>query len=234
MSKISPLTESSPWYKLYKMAPPNVDWCEASTGGWINEPANTWSNFFYFFLAGWAYKATAKVEDKTLKAFAPAFLFMGLFSFIYHASYNFFAQWLDFIGMFLMTGLFSALNLRRMGVLKRDKLFFFYSAFVLIFGIMVIIFYIKDIPIQIIIAAQALFLMFSEIRLRNKETKYKNFFISVVLILVAVSFSIMDVTGVYCNPNNHLLQGHALWHLFSSISLAFAFKFYAQFDYRKI
>lgn len=225
--------EHCPWHSLAKMAPPNVKWCEAFTCGWISEPANTWSNLFYLGLTWWAWKVSKDKEEPILKAFVPAFFFMGLFSFIYHASYNFFTQWFDFIGMFLMTGLFIALNLSRMGKLSREKIFPFYLSFLGFFGALVIIFYLTMFPIQSIIAVQALFLMGSEAYLRkmNPDANYKPFVISVVLILVAATFSILDVTRVFCDPHNHFIQGHAIWHLFSALSLSFAFKFYSQFSY---
>lgn len=227
------LGESCPWYEYAKMAPPNIKWCEASTCGWISEPANTWSNLVYLVLTIWAYYQVKDKEDKLLMKFVPAFFFMGLFSFVYHASYNFFSQWFDFVGMFLMTGLFISLNLNRMKVLSRAKLMKFYLFFNIFFGGLVIIFYLTYVPIQSLIAVQALFLMFSEFKLRDNlhQTNYKPFIASIILILVAATFSILDVTRVFCDPHNHLVQGHAIWHFFSAVSLACAFKYYSQFDY---
>lgn len=227
------LGESCPWYELSKMAPTNIKWCEASVCGIINEPANTWSNLVYLILTIWAYREVKNNSDKTLLSFVPAFFLMGLFSFAYHASYNFFAQWFDFLGMFLMTGLFISLNLNRLKILPRDKMKSFYMGFLAFFGIMVIIFYLTYINIQLIIVVQALFLIFSELKLRkvNPDTKYKNFILGLVFILAAATFSVLDVTRVLCDPHNHYFQGHALWHLLSAISLGFVFKFYSQFDY---
>lgn len=224
------LGESCPWYDLSKLAPPDVNWCEASTCGWINEPANTWSNLAYLILTIWVYKKTKNIEDKSLKAFVPAFFLMGFFSFIFHASYNFFSQWLDFVGMFLMTGLLISLNFKSMKIISKEKFNAFYLGFVALFSALVILFYLIDFPIQTTIAAQALFLIFSEFKLKKlyPNTNYKPFFISIVLILIAVTFSILDVTRTFCDPHNHFVQGHALWHLTSALSLAFAFKFYSQ------
>ena len=232
---VTPLAESCPWHKLSQMAPTNVDWCEASTCGWINEPANTWSNLIYLLLTIWAYYQTRDKEGSPLKVFVPAFFFMGFFSFVYHASYNFFTQWLDFVGMFLMTGLFISLNLVRLKAIKRANIFKFYGVFNLLFGVLVIIFYLTYIPIQSLIVIHALFLIISELKLRKSPDKkpYKPFIISIILILVAATFSVLDVTRTWCDPHNHFIQGHAIWHIVSAFSLAFAFKFYSQFDYGK-
>ncbi len=230
---VTQLGESCPWYDLSQMAPTNVDWCEASTCGWINEPANTWSNLVYLILTIWAYQQLKGKEDKIMMGFVPAFFFMGLFSFVYHASYNFFTQWFDFVGMFLMTGFFISLNLIRLGKLKRMNFLKFYIGFNVFFGALVIIFYLTYVPIQSLVAIQALFLIFSEVKLRHATQRkpYKPFIISIILIVMAATFSVLDVTRTMCDPHNHFFQGHALWHLLSAFSLAFAFKFYAQFDY---
>ncbi len=230
------LQPGCPWYEISKMAPPNVKWCEASMCSVITEPANTWSNLVYLALTIWVWRYTRNMEDKTLKSFVPAFFLMGLFSFIYHASYNFFTQWFDFLGMFLMIGLFLALNLRRMGKITQKGIWPFYFAFNALFGGLVILFYLKYIPIQSIVLVQALFLIFSELRLRKLEkgTEYKYFYTSIVFIVAAATFSVLDVTRTMCNPHNHFFQGHATWHLLSAVSLAFAFKFYSQFNYESL
>ena len=47
------------------------------------------------------------------------------------------------------------------------------------------------------------------------------------MITLAGAFSLLDVTRVWCDPANHWLQGHALWHLLSAASLYALFRFYA-------
>jgi hypothetical protein len=229
------LGESCPWYEVAKYAPTNVKWCEAPTCGIISEPANTWSNIVYFVLAYWIYKRVKKYhqDEKLFMYFVPAIAFMGAFSFIYHASYNFFTQWFDFLGMFMMTGLFISLNFNRLNILKKKNILRFYIGSTLLFGLLTVIFYVTYIPLQSLVAVQALFLVGSEIGNRKKISfeEYKPFLISVGLILIAVTFSVLDVTRTMCDPHNHYFQGHAIWHCFSALSLGFAFKFYSQFKY---
>lgn len=232
------LGESCPWYEVAKFAPTNVKWCEAPTCGIISEPANTWSNLVYFILAFWIYRTVKKHHEnhkdkKLFMYFVPAIFLMGAFSFIYHASYNFFSQWFDFLGMFLMTGLFISLNFNRLKILKKKNILKFYLGSTLFFGALVIIFYLTYVPIQSLVAVQALFLIGSEVKMRKQLTllEYRPFLISIFFILVAVTFSVLDVTRTMCDPHNHLIQGHAIWHCFSALSLGFAFKFYSQFEY---
>ena len=45
---------------------------------------------------------------------------------------------------------------------------------------------------------------------------------------VAGSASLADVTRVWCEPANHWLQGHAVWHVLTATALYVLFLFYAQ------
>lgn len=232
---LSALPKESPWYKLAELAPPNVDWCEANLPGWISEPANTWSNVAYFILTWMLIKESQKIKNIDLKKIIPPIFVMGLFSFIYHASFNFFTQFFDFLGMFLMTNFFLGLNLVRMNKLKRESFKGFYLYSNIAFSALVIIFYLTHVPIQSLVLIQAIFLIFSELYLRKIEsnTLYRNFALSVAFIVAAITFSILDVTRVLCDPDNHFFQGHATWHLLSAMSLFFAFKFYGQFEFEQ-
>jgi hypothetical protein len=46
-------------------------------------------------------------------------------------------------------------------------------------------------------------------------------------LALAQTFSTLDLTRVWCDPDNHVLQGHALWHLLSAVAIAFVYRFYA-------
>jgi hypothetical protein len=54
------------------------------------------------------------------------------------------------------------------------------------------------------------------------------FLASLAALTVAAAFSAADVTGVFCDPNDHFVQGHAIWHVLGAISLVFAAFFYRQ------
>jgi hypothetical protein len=228
------LPTDSPWYPLAKMAPPNVNWCETNLSGYITEPANTWSNIFYIILAYILYRQTKNIEDKNLKKIVPAIFIVGISSGIYHASFNFFTQLFDFVGMFLMTNFFVGLNLIRYKKLSYKGFNKFYLISNIVFTALAVIFYLTKFPLQTLILVQAFFLIFSEVKLKatSTEANYKPFALAVGFIVVAITFSLLDVTRTMCSPDNHYFQGHATWHLFSAVALYFAFTFYKQFNYK--
>lgn len=57
--------------------------------------------------------------------------------------------------------------------------------------------------------------------------------LGLLFLLAGVTCSALDATRVWCDPKNHLYNGHALWHLLTSIGLFCFFQFYKQFAWDK-
>jgi ABC-type uncharacterized transport system permease subunit len=62
--------------------------------------------------------------------------------------------------------------------------------------------------------------------------KYKSLGIACALFLGAYGVWILDTNKIVCDPNNHFINGHAVWHVTTGIAVYFLFKFYAQFELR--
>jgi len=43
--------------------------------------------------------------------------------------------------------------------------------------------------------------------------------------------SMLDATRIWCDPSNHIYNGHALWHILTAIALFLYFQFYQQFAF---
>ena len=56
---------------------------------------------------------------------------------------------------------------------------------------------------------------------------YAAFWLALVLLAAGAAASLADVTRTWCDPSNHWLQGHALWHVLTAASLYALFVFYA-------
>ena len=116
------LTPGCPWWALSELRLPNVDWCEAQRCSWIVEPANTWSNLAYLIVGLALWWIARGSSSRQLRFFGPAALIVGFSSGIYHASYTFVLQILDFFAMYVFCYLLITLNLRRLGVLGGGQL----------------------------------------------------------------------------------------------------------------
>ena len=211
---------------------PNVKWCEETLCGVIAEPANTWSNLAYIIVAAWLWWFTRKDESRTLRFWAPVAFWVGLTSFVYHMTVSFLTQVFDFWGMYFFFGLVLLLNLIRMGKLGADKLF--KTLYLSIGGLTVFTVIIAKLhlPVQGIVAVMLVLILFTEF-LASRSSKspvgYRFLALSLVAVAIAFAFSASDATGARCDPKDHVFQGHAIWHVFGSISMAFAHLHYRQF-----
>ena len=225
---VPPLEPGCPWHGLSSLALPNVKWCEAARCSWIVEPANTWTNLALLVLALLLWRR-ARGRDPRLGWFAPATAFLGAASFIYHASYTFFFQFFDFMGMFAFVGIPLVINMQRMGLLSRGS-----EKRALAWGVtfgclLVVALYLAGIPIQGIVLGTTLAVIGTELWLMRTPARaaaYGYFYTMVGLMALASTFSVLDVTRIMCEPDNHLFQGHATWHVLSSLGLGATYLFY--------
>lgn len=215
-----------PWAAVRAYGPPNLDWCEEPIGGWILEPANTWSNAAYL-LAGlvvWA----ARGGDASARLFAPALLLLAVLSGLYHASVSFLLQVGDFAGMSLVTGLALGLNLRRLGALAPARLAPFLGTFVAGSLALFFVLHAADVAVQALIAVQATGVAATEAALfrRQPDVDRRPWLLALGLLGAGAAFSAGDLTRAFCDPRDHVVQGHAIWHVLSAAALVALFRFY--------
>lgn len=211
-----------PWHEAQQsFGPPNVNWCEPNICSYINEPANTWSNlgFAFVFVA-----LIAKFKDPLVRNFAWCVLFMGLASATYHATNNYLTQYIDFLGMFLVTSYILAFSSLRARKKPLNGLLTWLWFFLLIHSVLFMIFDIVNWPIQPIVALGTPLIILLDLYSGFREKilgKYLFFFLGMITLGVAQSFAIIDIKRIYCEPENLLLHGHVIWHLLSALSMFF-------------
>jgi len=231
VTAVPPLPPGCPWSSW---TPPNLKWCEENLCSWITAPANTWSNLAYIVLGVVMWRQARRWKNRSLAIFGPASIIVGVASFAYHASYTFFLQFFDFVGMFIFCFLLIVLNGRRLGQLgERDLVPAFIGGVGVCSALVPVLFYF-DIPIQLTVMALTAVILLQESWLSRRAAEpahYPLFFGAMALLAAAVTFSALDLTRTWCDPGNHWLQGHALWHLLTACALYILFLFYRQFQF---
>ncbi len=236
----NPIPEGCPWHELSKYGLPNVNWCEDFVCSWINEPALTWSNLAYLLAALWIVIVESKKDgglpQGPLRWFAPVLATVGLCSGIYHASNVQVTQVLDFFGMYLFCFLLLSVNAVRLRVLSLARLPLWFIALTLLTTAGTAVAVRLGFPIQSIVAVLTLALVLSELLLRRQSqaagqtpAPLRYFLSSLAVLTLAAISSGLDVSRTLCDPQNHFLQGHAVWHVLSALSLLFAFYHFRQF-----
>lgn len=234
---LNPHSVGCPWYNCAeKFGAPNIDWCEETLCQWISEPANTWSNAVYILSAFIIWRWAKKQKAPELKWFGPAMFIMGFFSWFYHLSLNFPSQNLDFLGMFIYLYWIVVLNFKRLDWGNPKIHIPLYIGFIIISMAFVQIMYPLHIHFQILVPVAAVLILVTEFLLYKRATqkiKYKAMLIGLSLIMIAEVFSILDQTRIFCDPTDHIIQGHAIWHILSAIGLTIATFHFDQFQFTK-
>ncbi len=225
------LDPSCPWVPLREWGGlPNVKWCEQTLCAVVAEPANTWSNLAFFVGAVFLWKVNRAETSKTLRFWTTAAIWVGLTSLVYHATVAFVTQVFDFFGMYFYFVLLVLLNLVRLGKLEKDRLFVvLWPAIAFFTGITVIVAKVA-LPVQgIIVFLLGCVLVTEFLATRKEPCGHGWFYASLAFIFVAATFSASDASRRWCDPADHLFQGHAIWHCLAAVSLCLSLLHYRQF-----
>ena len=227
----TPIPAGCPWHELSQYGLPNVNWCEETLCAVVNEPANAYSNVAFLLVALAMWALGRSVRASALRRFAPAAVLVGASSFAYHASNIYLTQVLDFLGMFVFCYLLLLINAERLGWLGAQAVRRVLPVCVLGSTALTAALAPLGFPIQSLIAALILGIIVTEALLRRRAVyPMRYFLLSLLAISIGAVCSGVDVSRRLCDPQSHLLQGHAAWHVMSALSLLFSFLHYRQFD----
>ncbi|HLK98975.1 MAG TPA: ceramidase domain-containing protein [Myxococcaceae bacterium] len=228
----APFQPGCPWWDMRAFwGAPNVKWCEETVCSWVNEPANSWSNLAYLFVALACARQWRASGSRAMARFAGSTLFVGVASFAFHATNNFATQLLDFVGMYVLAFLLVAANLHRVGWLSRERVGLVHLGLTVGCTLLVPVLRHVGFPYQLVVAAAVLVIIGTEVHLFRRAgpaAVYRDFWVAVALMAAAAVCSVLDVSRVWCAPSNHWLQGHALWHVLSALALLFTARHYAR------
>jgi hypothetical protein len=205
--------------------------CEESLCAWIRQPANTWSNIG-FFIVGWIILRHAKKYNfEHLNGWAYISLITGLGSTAFHATETMFGGCFDFISLYLGASYMLAVNIRRLTHWEKPKiLFVFWLSFFVTTALML---YRDDFARPIYMIEGLLCCIFLEIYLYIKQGKNVRYgWLKAYWVVFGAAFSLwsLDAAKIYCDPQNHWISGHALWHLLDALAIYLVYRFYMQFE----
>jgi hypothetical protein len=221
-----------PWHALAAYGPANIKWCEERLCAWVNEPANAWSNLAFVLVAAViAGMERGRRTSGLRRAYAPIVAAIGATSFAYHASNVWLTQVLDFLGMYLLCCLLLGQNVVRLGWLAARALPRAYAAAVAALTLVSAAIVRIGAPIQAIVLALIALIVATEVLCRRRAVyRLGAFLAAAALLAAALACSLLDATRVWCDPADHVLQGHAAWHVLSALSLLAAYVHVRQFD----
>lgn len=219
--------ELCPWSGY---TPATIVFCERRLCSIVVEPANAWSNLAFLVAAVFLFLHDRKEKNGILGAVKVTAVLVGLGSFAFHATGTFWGEVLDVGAMYMIGGLFVTFNLRRLFPAWTDaRLLTIYVTQVIAAILAMLWSPHTNIPV---FAAQITVAVLLEAVLRRtgrtKGVKYKHAFLMAGGFALAFGVWALDITGILCDPDNHVFGGHAFWHVGSAWSLYQFHRFHAQ------
>lgn len=216
-------------------------WCEAPRfGQWILEPVNTWTNISYFIVFAlilWPLRKYEKGENALVhdrrydRVFAFAMLTTAIGSTLFHASLTFAFQWLDVLGMYLITFFYIIYQL--LSFFKNLRFKNFILIYLLINCILgFVLYYLPEtrrylfgISIFLTLILSFIYRYKSSNIFDNKQLIYA--FLSLLIAQIAWW---LDKLKIVCDPYG-AMTGHGIWHFLAAAS---SFYFYRYLKSEKV
>jgi hypothetical protein len=150
---------------------------------------------------------------------------IGLGSFAFHATGTFVGELVDLLGMLLLSGLMLSQAWGRAASLPAGAIALRWGA--LTVGALGLVLVVKPAGIPLF-AAQLLTAVGLELWLarRGQRVHLAPFLQALGLTTTAFGVWVLDVTHLVCAPDNHLVTGHAVWHVLNALALSRLAAFY--------
>jgi len=208
-------------------APATIAFCEHRLCAWVVEPSNAWSNIGYVLVGLWILQRCRPWPGNPRTAIGIAAILLGLGSFAFHATGVRVFEIVDVAGMYLMSGLGLTFALGRLFAWPAARSVTFFVGLVLASSLLMIVLGNDGI---VVFGAQVFSVVGLEVALRHTNPPGAVVWLLRSVGAVSLGFVIwlMDLHGPLCDPDNHLVTGHAVWHVLTALSLAFFYRFQEQ------
>lgn len=203
----------------------SVSFCEARLCASVVEPSNAWSSMAYVALGAWLMTRPEARRSWLLGGVAIANVMIGLGSFAFHATGTFAGELVDLFGMFLLSGLLLAFALGRVRGWTDRQIGLAWVG--LVVAPMAIVLVVKPAGIPLF-ALELVSGIVLELRakVRGHSPQFRYFAQALGLVTTAFAIWVTDKTGLVCDPDNHAITGHAVWHVLNAIAVTRLFEFY--------
>jgi hypothetical protein len=208
-------------------APATIAFCERRLCAWVVEPSNAWSNVAYVLVGAWILWRRRARPGSALSAIGVAAVLLGLGSFAFHATGVRVFEVIDEAGMYVISGLGVAFGLQRLRGWSDAVAMGLLVASVLASSLLMIALGNDGIAM---FGAQSLAVLWMEVRLHPRTPAGVGRWLLAAIAVLGVGLAIwvLDFRGALCDPDNHLVTGHAVWHVLTALSLLCFFHFHAR------
>lgn len=214
---------------------PEIDFCERNLCGWLVEPSNAVSSLAFWVVGIYLLRRARREGTRGFLSLVGLFsILIGTFSFVFHATMTGWGNFLDLASMCVLSGVMLAVNLGRLHrPFDRHRLSIY---LVLVLASTAAIGFWLHLGVYIfggqVAAAAALEgVLTLRARRRRRAIDFRHFWSSLAIFLSSWLVWILDIRGIACDPDNHWLQGHSLWHVGCALSVVTVYLYFRQFEH---
>jgi hypothetical protein len=206
---------------------PTIQFAENNLPGCIAQPANTISNLGYIIVGIIAFMTIAKAAKKQLYLFPFAFILIGISSGFYHASATFVGQFFDFFSIYILGSVLIYFAAQRLTTMSSKSLTFVLALVTI--GLGCVLWFAPFLRIYIAFGELFLLLYLEWNSRRVFTVSYRHFATALKVFVVAFGVWVLDETMIWdIDWLEHYINGHAIWHVLTAVSLWFVFKHYLE------
>lgn len=218
------MSDLCPWAEF---APATISFCEARLCAVIAEPANAFTSLSKTLVGIWLIPRCWRRGQTRLWAIVVAALLQGPLGFALHATGSLWGEALDVSGMFLISATLLNFALARRFGWSTPKLISRWLSLVLLSVMALLLVPRSGIAV---FSAQVVTWLALELWPRAPQSAEARrwFFWMIGCFAAGFGFWLLDKTRLVCDPHNHFLNGHAIWHLATSACLALFFEYEAR------
>jgi hypothetical protein len=206
-----------------------MSFCEQRLCSWIVEPANTWSNIGYVIVGLVIWRANSGTDRPALTLPAITAILVGFASASFHGTGTRIGEIIDLSAMYLISGLFISFNVWRVFGWGQRQLAALYVIICSTSIWSLTAFQSSGIRLFTAHIVVAGVLELIGWRKFGHNTRYRHLAFLCGAFAFAFLAWFLDVRKIVCWPDNHVLGGHAVWHLSNSTCLYWFYRYQEQF-----
>jgi hypothetical protein len=184
---------------------------------WVVEPSNAWSNLAYV-IVGLVILTRAR-RDPVQGLIAVASILIGFGSFGLHGTGTRWGELADVGAMYLMSGLGIIYAARRLSPMTSGELL---ASYVAIVGASIALMIALHNNGIFMFAGQITATVLAEVYLWQSGRRPQSYrWQQAMIASFTAAFLVwnLDKWGVLCQPDNHLVTGHAVWHALTAVAV---------------
>jgi hypothetical protein len=198
---------------------PLFAFCENNVSGFLVQPSSVVSAIPLIVIGLFIWNWERGKDNPKGVLFGLITFYLGLTTFLMHGFDTPLFRFLDGSSMILFLSYVTFLKIESRKITKNMKVSLF-----LLYNLIanLLLFYI---PIYALIAFAINLALFSMMVVSEKSENKRQLITSFAFFILAFLFWFLDSSKILCNPENHVLTGHAAWHILSAFGILFLYRY---------